>query len=648
VSTMQQAPGGGATVELPIRPGTSEELAAGPGAMAERVHPDGSVTRVDAGGRCQILAGVAPDGSTSLVIRQEEGRTWHRAVPGPTGHGAYAVHLSDVMVCGDHATFTAIRRPGAGWVLVVVEGTVQLTSPGADPVEVSALQAVKVSPRGVGTLRQLTPGEVEAQPWVVRNRARDGHVVPPSSHPQRLPAPEQPATAPPVTSDRPGGAERRRRAARPKLHALRRQVDRLAPRLARFVVLALAGLVALLRRAPATARRLFVWARPRLRNVVVAPLVRDARRAVRRTVAAGAHLSERVRPRLATVVAATLVLGILAIAPDAGPTMTVMVNDQTVRIPRSGSTVADAMSAAGVTSPEGALIAAGSGRVVDPNFLPATVLVDGFPASMDAKLSDRAHLEVAASGDVVEPTDERRVPVPPPPLPDVEYTLWYPGAEGVEDQVYGLLSGEVVSRTPVKKPRPPREETGNVVALTFDDGPHPEWTPQVLDILASEGVKATFCVVGDLARRHPDLVRAVHKAGHALCNHTETHAVGLDRADRSTVTEEIEGTSAFLESLLGAAPRLYRPPAGSLSPAVIDVAQEGGMRVLHWTVDSRDFTKPPPEELIERILASVRPGAVILLHDGDGDRSRTAAALRPLIQQLRERGFTFATPLSPP
>jgi peptidoglycan/xylan/chitin deacetylase (PgdA/CDA1 family) len=110
----------------------------------------------------------------------------------------------------------------------------------------------------------------------------------------------------------------------------------------------------------------------------------------------------------------------------------------------------------------------------------------------------------------------------------------------------------------------------------------------------------------------------------------------------------IEGTSAFLESLLGAAPQLYRPPAGSLSPAVIDVAQQGGMRVLHWTVDSRDFTKPPPEELIERILASVRPGAVILLHDGDGDRSRTAAALRPLIQQLRERGFPFATPLSPP
>ncbi|MDP9019911.1 MAG: hypothetical protein M3N25_03755, partial [Actinomycetota bacterium] len=189
---MQEAPGAGATVEGPVRAGHTEELSAALGGLAERVHPDGSVTRVDAGARCHVVADVGADGSTTVAVRQEEGRSWHRAVPGPTGRSGYELHLSDVVVSTNHATFTAIRRPGAGWVLVVVEGTVHITSPIAGGVEVSTLQAVKISPRGIGTLRDLTPAEVETQPWVVRNRARDGHVIPPSPVPQLL-APPRPA-----------------------------------------------------------------------------------------------------------------------------------------------------------------------------------------------------------------------------------------------------------------------------------------------------------------------------------------------------------------------------------------------------------------------------------------------------------------------
>lgn len=647
---MQEAPGGGATVEGTVRTGSAEELSAAPGDLAERVHPNGSITRIDAGGRCQLLTTVGSDGSTSVIARQEDGRSWHRAVPGPVGHSGYELHLADVVVSTDHATFTTIRRSAAGWVLVVVEGAVRITGPAADAVEVSALHAVKISSRGVGTLRQLSPGEVETQPWVVRNLSRDGQVLPRSSVLPVLPAPApaEPAGPPSVADDDPTVVQRLRREARRAAGEGRRLLDRTVPRVSRFVVAALIVLAALAHTAVERARRVLDWARPRATKVVVVPLVTGVRGAIRRAGPAALFLVGRARRRLATVVVATMVLGLLAVAPDSGPTMSVTVNGEPVRIPRSAPTVASAMLAAGVSSADGALLAAGSGRVVDPQFAPATVLIDGAPTSPELELGEGAHIEVAASADVVEPTGERRVSVPPPPLPEVEYTLWYPGASGVEDQVYGLMSGEVVSRTPVKAPRPPREERGNVVALTFDDGPHPEWTPAILDILASEGVRATFCVVGELGRRHPELVQAVRDAGHALCNHTETHAVSLDRADREKIVEEVEGGSEVIESVLGAPPQLYRPPAGSLSPAVIDVAHEGGMRVLHWTVDSRDFTKPPPEELIERVLAGVGPGAVILLHDGDGDRSRTAAALRPIIQQLRERGFTFATPLSPP
>ena len=644
---MQKAPGGGATVKGSVASAHAEELSAGPGALAERVHPGGSVTRVDAGGQCHVLANVRADGSTSVVIRQDEGRSWHRAVPGSTGRNGYELHLSDAVVSTDDAAFTAIRRAGAGWVLVVVEGTVHITAPTAASVDVSALQAVKISPRGVGTLRDLTPAEVEAQPWVVRNRVRDGQVILTSPVPQRLELP-QPATATPPVHGKDGAwVERLRRAARRGAAGGKQLFERVVPRLVRFVVLAVVALLAVLRKEAAAERRLFKRLKPHVAYLVLGPLVAGGRGAVR-TAAAGQRLLQRARARLATFVVVTLVLGLFTIAPDSGPVMSVTVNGEPVRISRSQPTVANAMGAAGVASANGALLSAGTRTVIDPHFAPATVLVDGFPSSPDAKLGEGADIDVAASADVVEPTDTRRVSVPPPPLPEVEFTLWYPGADGVEDQVYGLLSGEVVSRSQVKAPRPPREERGNVVALTFDDGPHPEWTPQILDVLASEGVKATFCVVGTLGRRHPDLVRAVGDAGHALCNHSETHAVGLDRADRHTVVEEIQGGSEFLESLLGTAPRLYRPPAGSLGPVVIDVAHQGGMRVLHWTVDSRDFTKPPPEELVTRVVDAAAPGAVILLHDGDGDRSRTVAALRPLIQQLRERGFSFATPLAPP
>ncbi|HEV2070137.1 MAG TPA: polysaccharide deacetylase family protein [Acidimicrobiales bacterium] len=629
-----------------VASGHAEELSAAPGALAERVHPGGSVTRVDAGGQCHVLANVRADGSTSVVIRQDEGRSWHRAVPGPTGGNGYELHLSEAVVSTNDAAFTAIRRGGAGWVLVVVEGTVHVTGPTAASVEVSALQAVKISSRGVGTRRDLTPAEVEAQPWVMRNRARDGQVILMSPVPRRLALPQPATTTPPVHGKDGAPVERLRRAARRGAAGGKRLFERVAPRLGRFVVLAVAALLGVLRKEAAAERRLFQRLKPHVAHLLVLPLA-GGRGAVRKAAAARRVL-ERARPRLASFVVVTLVLGLFTVAPDSGPVMSVTVNGQPVRISRSQPTVANAMGAAGVASANGALLSAGTRTVIDPHFAPATVLVDGFPSSPDAKLGEGADIDVAASADVVEPTGTRRVSVPPPPLPEVEFTLWYPGADGVEDQVYGLLSGEVVSRSQVKAPRPPREERGNVVALTFDDGPHPEWTPQILDILAAEGVKATFCVVGTLGRRHPDLVRAVRDAGHALCNHTETHAVGLDRADRDTVVEEIQGASELLESLLGTAPQLYRPPAGSLSPDVIDVAHERGMRVLHWTVDSRDFTKPPPEELLSRVLDAAAPGAVILLHDGDGDRSRTVAALRPLIQQLRERGFTFATPLAAP
>lgn len=581
----------------PTRPhpragGGIEELSADPGAVAERSHPGRWTTLVEGAGRCRFVRGRDSEGDPFVVVRQHSGRTWHRAEPGPSSPGRYELRLSGVVVSAHDATFTAIRRPEGGWVLVVLEGSVRVSDPGGgDTIELRSLQALSVSAQSeLGQRRQLTPGDVDTQPWVVANRARDrvrdsDRGVPPS---RPLPGPVRRGAPRPV--------------ARPGVPPAIGQRGAVGENLAHALHQAAPG-----------------WAR----------------------------LQRAATPRRVAVTALVVLAG-LGLLPDQARTMLVTVNGRQVRVPRSQPTVAASLVAADLEYADGALLAAGTKTVLDAHFTPAIALVDGIPGSATTKVGERARIDVTPAPDVVEATGVRQAEVPPPPLPDVEYDLWYPGTSGIEEQVYGTVSGQIVSRTPMIEPIAPRAEQGNVVALTFDDGPHPVWTPQVLDILRSERVTATFCVVGALGEKHPDLVRAERDAGHTMCNHTRDHVLGLDRASPEKVIEQIEGGSQVLRSTLGEAPSLYRPPGGSLGPAVIEAAHVRGMRVLDWSIDSRDYTKPPAAALVTKILAAVRPGSVILLHDGDGDRSQTVAALRPLIQQLRARGFTFATPLGPP
>ncbi|MGI9118606.1 MAG: polysaccharide deacetylase family protein [Acidimicrobiales bacterium] len=587
-----------------------------PGTVAARVHSGGSVTRVDDGGRCEIIGSVRSDAGPSVVVRQHQGRSWHRAVPGEHGLGGYELRLGDAVLSSPDATFTAIRRPGGGWVVVVLDGGVLARGPtdgreiASTEIEVSAPRGFQVSAEGeIGRPRTLVPGDIEGQPWVRANRVRDRAVVWPDPSPGA------------GFEVAPGGEPAELEPARPlpgRRGLARREPTRREPG----------------RRQPTTGYQ----------RAAVHAL---ARAVCRTATATGQRAQRRVRPRLAVTVL-VVGAGLLGALPDQASTMTVVVDGRPVRMLRSQPTVASAVLAAHLQSEDGALLAVVSGKVLDAHFAPAGVLVDQAPASSLTKIEDGARVEVMPVSDAFEPTDRHEVPVPPPALPDVEFYLTYPGAGGTEDQVYGTVSGEVVSHTPVVEVRPPRPELGNVVALTFDDGPHPVWTPQILDILRSEGVKATFCVVGSVGAKRPDLVVAERDAGNAMCDHTENHVIGLDRADPDKVVEEIDGGAQLLQSLLGAPPSFYRPPGGSLGPLVIDVAHRGGMRVLHWSVDSRDYTKPPADALVAKVVGAARPGSVILLHDGGGDRSQTVAALRPIIQQLKAKGFSFTTPLAPP
>jgi peptidoglycan/xylan/chitin deacetylase (PgdA/CDA1 family) len=247
---------------------------------------------------------------------------------------------------------------------------------------------------------------------------------------------------------------------------------------------------------------------------------------------------------------------------------------------------------------------------------------------------------VKSGADATEKVVARRVQVAGPGLPPVEDRIWVAGGGSDEAQV-GEDSGEIVSRSTVTPGTPAHAETGMVVALSFDDGPDPRWTPTILQILKDENVKATFCTIGYLAQRHADLVKAEFDAGHTMCDHSMHHMLNLPSRPHPQIVDEVLQAADAIHTLTGQNPLFYRPPGGNLNQDIIDTAHSRGLRVLKWSVDPKDYTKPPAPAILARITAKVGPGAVILLHDGGGDRSQTVAMLKQLIDELKHRGFTF-------
>lgn len=184
-----------------------------------------------------------------------------------------------------------------------------------------------------------------------------------------------------------------------------------------------------------------------------------------------------------------------------------------------------------------------------------------------------------------------------------------------------------------------------VVALTFDDGPHPQYTEQVLAILRDRGVVATFCLVGGPVKANPDLVKAIVADGHVLCNHTADHDMGLRHESDATITKDLEDTRA---AILAAAPdadvRFFRAPGGNFATNLNATASALGFTPLGWSIDTRDWRKPGAAAIRDAVLTQVHPGAVVLMHDGGGDRSQTVAALPEIIDGLADLGYSFVVP----
>jgi len=182
------------------------------------------------------------------------------------------------------------------------------------------------------------------------------------------------------------------------------------------------------------------------------------------------------------------------------------------------------------------------------------------------------------------------------------------------------------------------------VALTFDDGPDPHWTPQVLDLLQRHRAVATFCMVGDAAQGRAALVRRVVAAGMRLCDHSRTHDLELASRSLPQVTDEIAGVQVDLVDATGAEVDYFRAPGGNWSPELLRIAVAHGMQPLGWSVDTRDWQRPGVEAIVATVEQQVHPGAIVLLHDGGGNRAQTLAALERLLPWLVAQGYTFTFP----
>ncbi|MBT8224517.1 MAG: polysaccharide deacetylase family protein [Dactylosporangium sp.] len=183
---------------------------------------------------------------------------------------------------------------------------------------------------------------------------------------------------------------------------------------------------------------------------------------------------------------------------------------------------------------------------------------------------------------------------------------------------------------------------GKTVALTFDDGPS-EYTGQVLDLLAQYGITATFCMVGDQVKDHPDAVLRLVAEGHALCNHSMHH----DDLSPMTAAQVSSDLSAMTAAVLAAAPDAridyFRAPYGSWGSSAT-VGADLGLTPLAWTVDPEDWNRPGADAIVQAAQERLEPGGIMLLHDGGGDRTQTVHALRTLIPQLLDDGWAFDLP----
>lgn len=206
---------------------------------------------------------------------------------------------------------------------------------------------------------------------------------------------------------------------------------------------------------------------------------------------------------------------------------------------------------------------------------------------------------------------------------------------------YSPLSTEVI---PPNKPIRKVNTTEKVVALTFDDGPYPFYTSQILDILNKHKIKATFFMIGNRIEKHPEIVKAADKDGHVIANHTYSHPRMFYQTNAKAMGLEISRFDEVISKLGISRSHLFRPPRGFVGLQGLAVAKEKGDEIILWTVCADHHDAPTPKLMAQRVIKAASPGCIILLHDGSfSSRWKDVAATKLIIDALLKKGYKFVT-----
>ena len=180
------------------------------------------------------------------------------------------------------------------------------------------------------------------------------------------------------------------------------------------------------------------------------------------------------------------------------------------------------------------------------------------------------------------------------------------------------------------------------IALTFDDGPNPYYTPQVLAVLQRYGIKATFFDVGYLIADFPNIVRQEHNQGNIVANHSWSHPV-LTNFSAQGIQSQLTSTTNIIQATIGVRPTFFRPPYGAINTQVLAQARNLHYTTVMWDGSAEDWELPGVSTIVNKTLYYAHDGAILLLHDGGGNRAETVAALPIIISTLQSRGFKFVT-----
>jgi peptidoglycan/xylan/chitin deacetylase (PgdA/CDA1 family) len=234
-----------------------------------------------------------------------------------------------------------------------------------------------------------------------------------------------------------------------------------------------------------------------------------------------------------------------------------------------------------------------------------------------------------------------------PVLPMREYETPPPRAIVVEEAPSDTPSPSELAKLPHVLPADAKvqysgcEVRGQVISITFDDGPHPEYTPRLLDMLKERGIKATFFMVGKNAQAYPKVVQRIAAEGHEVANHSWAHPV-LSQLNTARVDAELQKTHDAIVAACGVAPTLYRPPYGAIRMTQKKhIRERFGYPTVLWDVDPDDWKHPRTQQKVyNRILAQTRRGSIILCHD---IHPSTVEAMPETLDELTKRGYQFVT-----